>query len=120
MPYKDPQQKQEWERRHRLQRLARRRQLRRVEAAQQLTQSAPLDSAGSPDFPWYLLAGGGLLALYNPAVALGAGTLILVIAGFQKRGWQWWALGSVILAIAIFFLPKIQRADATDTTSAKT
>jgi hypothetical protein len=95
--------------------------LRRVEAAHQSTQSARSDSTSWPDFPWYLLAGGGALALYNPAVALGAGALILGIAAFQKRGWQWWAVGAAILAVAITFLSINKRPRAaTDTISGKT
>jgi hypothetical protein len=35
MPYKDPEWKKEWERLHRPQRLARRRELRRIEVTQQ-------------------------------------------------------------------------------------
>jgi hypothetical protein len=38
MPYKDPEWKKEWERLHRPQRLARRRELRRIEVTQQAAQ----------------------------------------------------------------------------------
>jgi hypothetical protein len=38
MPYKDPERKKEWERLHRPQRLARRRELRRIEVTQQAAQ----------------------------------------------------------------------------------
>ena len=40
MPYNDPQRKREWEQRHRGQRVARRRELRRIEAARQAAQPA--------------------------------------------------------------------------------
>jgi hypothetical protein len=42
MPYKDAKRKTEWERLHRPQRLARRRELRRIEAARKEAQPAPL------------------------------------------------------------------------------
>jgi hypothetical protein len=120
MPYNDSKRKREWERINRLKRLARRRELRHRKAAQQIPIPVSTDPDARPEFPWGLLAGGGLLALYNPPVALGAGALILVIAAFQKRGWQWWAVGTGILAVAILFLSRNQSADATDAVSAKT
>jgi hypothetical protein len=119
MPFKDQQQKQEWERRHRLQRVARRRQLRRVEAARQLTPSAPTDLASSLDFPWHVLAGGGALALVNSRLALGAGGLILVIAALQKKNWQWWATGTAIVAVALFLLLSDQGGGVVNTIAAK-
>jgi len=41
MPYRDHQRKREWEQRHRTHRVARRRELRRIEAARQAAQPAP-------------------------------------------------------------------------------
>ena len=111
MPYKDRQRKKEWERRHRLQRLIRRRQLRREEAASQPAVPTAPDPGpgGGPDFPWQLLAGGAVLALYNPALAAGAGGLILTVAAFQKKGWQWWVIGTVIVVFAFFLMSSSER-----------
>jgi hypothetical protein len=67
MPYKDSQRKKEWERRHRPERLARRRELRRIDVAREATEPTSPQPASGADFPWHLLAGGGVLALYNPA-----------------------------------------------------
>jgi len=70
MPYRDPRRKQEWEQRNRLRRLARRRELRRVQATEQqdTTPLAPNPVVGA-GFPWLLFAGGGvMLALFKPAL----------------------------------------------------
>ena len=50
MPYKDPARKKEWERLHSTQRLARRRELRRIAAAQQATRPKmpKVEVGGSP------------------------------------------------------------------------
>ena len=117
MPYKNSRRKQEWERRNRARRLARRQELRRLHASQQVPEVAPV--AGDPsalgDFPWPLLAGGGFLALFNPTVALGAGILTLIAAALLKKRWQWWVIGAAIVALALFLLSGEQRKDATDT-----
>ncbi len=111
MPYKDPQRKKNWERQNRQRRLARRRELR-VEAAQEIAQPVSSDPASGTDFPWYLLAGGGVLAAYNPALALGAGSLILVVSALQRKGWLWWAIGAVIVILSLFLLRSDLASDA--------
>jgi hypothetical protein len=59
MPYKDLERKKEWERLHRPQRLARRRELRRVEAAQPMSQrEAPSTQLSGVGFLVPLVAGG--------------------------------------------------------------
>jgi 4-hydroxybenzoate polyprenyltransferase len=103
MPYKDVERKKEWERLHRPQRLARRRELRRVEAAQRASQrKAPSTRQSGVGFLVPLVAGGALAA-YNPKLGMGAGGLTLAIAAIYKKGWTWWIVGIVILAMALFF-----------------
>ena len=62
MPYRDPEGKREWELRHRAERLARRRELRRIEAAQPTQPKVDTDGAGVLLIP--LLAGGAVLRNY--------------------------------------------------------
>jgi hypothetical protein len=104
MPYKDPQSKREWEWRHRPQRLARRRELRRIEAVreevQPVTPGAQDSTAG---FLWLPVVGGVALASYNPKLAVGAGGLTLVAAAFYKKNWSWWIAGALILAVGLLF-----------------
>jgi hypothetical protein len=103
MPYKDQERKREWEWRHRPQRLARRRELR-IEAAQKEAQTeAPKVMDSGAGFLWLPVAGGVALASYNPKVAMGAGGLTLLGAAFYKKGWSWWFVGALILAIGLFF-----------------
>lgn len=103
MPYKDPQRKKVWEHQHRAKRLARRQQLRQIEANRQEPQpeipQAQIDGTGLL-FP---LFAGGSLAAYDPKLAIGAGGLTLVLAALYKKGWSWWIVGLVILAMGLFF-----------------
>lgn len=103
MPYKDPQRKTEWERQHRSQRLARRRELRQIEAAWKEAHPEALRAQGtSASFVLPLLAGGALAA-HNPKLALGAGGLTLLLAALYKKDWRWWIAGMLILAVGFFF-----------------
>jgi hypothetical protein len=72
MPYKDPTRKREWELRHRAQRLARRRELRRIESASK--QAQPVIARGEIDerslLLWFLIIGA---------------FLALTILGLQRR-----------------------------------
>jgi hypothetical protein len=105
VPYKDPKQKEEWERRNRLQRLARRRELRRKSALGSPTQPVAVGTANEDGFPsWPLLVGGGALASYSPAIGLGAGSLTLILAALRRSNWRWWIVGAFILAVAVLFL----------------
>jgi len=72
MPYKDPTRKREWELRHRAQRLARRRELRRIESASK--QAQPVIARVEIDerslLLWFLIIGA---------------FLALTILGLQRR-----------------------------------
>ena len=117
MPYKDPERKKEWERLHRPQRLARRRELRRIAEAQEVARPevsrvrpevpSTRPSKG-PGFPGPLAAGGALAA-YNPNVGMAAGGATLAIVAIFKKRWIWWALG-VLIALAIFLYWYIRMA----------
>jgi hypothetical protein len=103
MPYKDLERKKEWERLHRAERQARRRELRRIEAVQRVARpEAPGTQPGGLGFLIPIVAGGGLAA-YDPKLGMGAGGLTLAIAAIYKLGWRWWVVGIVILAVALFF-----------------
>jgi len=103
MPYKDLRRKTEWERLHRPQRLARRRELRRIEAARKEAQSeAPRSHDQGASILLPVLAGGALAA-YNPKLAMGAGGLTLLAAAVYKKGPTWWIVGILILALGVFF-----------------
>ena len=89
MPYNDPQKKREWEQEHRSQRLARRRELRRIEAAREEVQAVTLGAQDSTaGILWLPIVGGVALASYNPKLAVGAGGLTLVAAAFYKKDWN--------------------------------
>lgn len=104
MPYKDLERKKEWERLHRPERLARSRELRRIEAAQRAAR--PNATGTEHNVAGFLipLVAGGALAAYNPKLGMAAGGGTLAIAAIFKKGWSWWVLGLVILALALFFL----------------
>jgi hypothetical protein len=104
MPYKDPNRKKEWELHHRSQRLARRRELRQIEAARLQNEPQPLES--QRDGLSFLLPviAGGALAAYSPKLTLGAGGATLLVAGIYKKGWQWWAVGVLLVVLAALFL----------------
>ena len=103
MPYKDSQHKKEWERQHRPQRLARRRELRRIEAAHKDAQPEVLKvQGGGVSFLLPVIAGGALAA-YNPKLAMGAGGVTLLLAALYKKGWPWWIAGVLIVVLGLFF-----------------
>lgn len=109
MPYKDPQNKKEWEQQHRVKRLARRRALRQSDAARkQAPPEAPRANAsgGSLLFPVIAV---GALAAYNPELAMGAGGLMVLSAVIYKKGWSWWIVGTLIIALSFFFYWSKQR-----------
>jgi hypothetical protein len=104
MPYKDPAHKRQWELRHRAQRLARRRELRQITAAQKVDQPEPSrveDSAVG--FLWFPIAGGVALASYSPKLAIGAGGLTLAAAAALRKNWSWWIVGTLLLVLGLFF-----------------
>jgi hypothetical protein len=109
MPYKDVERKKEWEGMHRPQRLARRRELRRLEAAQRTARSeVPTTQRGGLGFLIPIVAGGALAA-YNPKLGMGAGGVTLAIAAIYKKDWRWWIVGGVIVAVALFFYLENQK-----------
>jgi hypothetical protein len=101
MPYKDPNHKAEWERVHRQQRLARRRDLRRIEAAREAVEPTEIGLGGSM-LP--LLGVGGALALSNPWLGLSAGSLTLSLAAIRKANWRWWVIGAVAVLLSLCVL----------------
>jgi hypothetical protein len=85
MPYKDPERKKEWEQLHRTERLARRRELRNVQTAEQTARPIAAGKAsGGIGFVVPLIAGGALAA-WNPKLGMGAGSLTLVVAIVWKK-----------------------------------
>jgi hypothetical protein len=104
MPYTDPQRKQEWEQQHRTERLARRRELRRIERTRlEATDATGTPEASNPTLVWVPLVVGGALASYDPKLAIGAGGLALLIAAIAKKGAGWWIVGAIILVVGFFF-----------------
>ena len=103
MPYKDPEQKKEWERLHRPQRLARRRELRerQVDNVPASGVTLPTLDGVSALLP---LVGGFGLAAYQPKLAIWAGGLELLVAAILKKGAMWWILGTIVLVLGVFFL----------------
>jgi hypothetical protein len=104
MPYKDPLRKEEWEEQHRLQRLARRRELRRIEKIRQEAhpELARVQTGGS-DFLVPLVVAGCGLALCEPMIGVGVGGLTLLLAVLYKKGPSWWIVGFVVLAAGLLF-----------------
>jgi hypothetical protein len=103
MLYKDSQKKREWEQEHRSQRLARRRELRRIEAARTEAQpETPMAHDGGASILLPLVAGGALAA-YNPKLAMGTGALTLLVATFYSKGRSWWVVGLLLLVLGLFF-----------------
>jgi len=103
MPYKDPERKKEWERLHRTERVARRREQRFAESVEQTPRPiADRKLSVGVGFVVPLIAGGALAA-WNPKVGIGAGGLTLVVAAVWKKNWAWWLVGCVTLFIALLF-----------------
>ena len=114
MPYKDPERKKQWEFQHRARRIARRRQLRRIETAQKVEQPPASDTHSEvPGVLWAPMAGSVALALYNPKMATGIGALVLISAAALKRDWRWWLVGvtALLLGLLLYW---------SDTTKART
>ena len=105
MPYKDPQKKLEWELEHRSQRLARRRELRKIETAWKEAHPGAVRFKPPGIVSSFLLplGAGGALASYDPKLAIGAGGLTLAVAALYKKDWRWWIAGGLILVVGLFF-----------------
>jgi hypothetical protein len=103
MPYKDPEKKKQWESRHRTQRIARRLQLREIEAAwKEAHPEAVKPNAGGAAILLPLVAGGSLAA-WSPPLAIGAGGLAVLLAALYKKDRSWWLVGLVTLAVGLYF-----------------
>lgn len=102
MPYKDPERKKEWERSHRPERLARRRELRNAATTVPTRPRATTSEHNVAGFLIPLVAGGALAA-YNPKIGMAAGGGTLAVAAIFKKGWAWWLVGCVTLLVALFF-----------------
>lgn len=111
MPYKDLERKKEWERLHRPQRLARRQELRRIQAAQE--EARPKVTGNEQIGAGFLipLVAGGTLAAFNPKLGMAVGGITLAIAAVAKKGWQWWIVGIVVLIVALFSHYSDENAD---------
>jgi len=95
----------EWERLHRTERLARRREQRQGQASAPEQTSRPhltKELSGRVGFLVPLVAGGALAA-YSPKLGAGAGGLTLIVAAVWKKNWAWWLVGCVTLFIALLF-----------------
>ena len=101
MPYKDPEDKREWELNHRPERLERRRELRRIKAAQIPQGNTKNGGASVTGIP---ILAGAALASYDPKLALGAGALALAAAAYYRKGWQWWLVGALTVFFALLIL----------------
>jgi hypothetical protein len=84
---KDLERKKEWERQHRAERLARRRELRQIAADQGMTRPVPANQESSGGGFLIPMIAGGALAAYNPTLGMGAGGLTLVVAAVLKKNW---------------------------------
>jgi hypothetical protein len=75
---------------------------RRIEAAHKEVQPEPSRGKGIESSILLPLAAGGALAVYNPKLAIGAGTMALVVAAVFRKTWSWWILGAAILIAGLF------------------
>lgn len=92
MPYKGPERKKEWERLHRAERLARRRQLRQNEpVTRPLQPNATKVERGNSTLLIPMIAGGALAA-YSPSLGLATGSLTPSLPQFLRKGGfgGWW------------------------------
>ena len=101
MPYKDPEAKRQWELKHRTERLQRRREQRRIQAAEP-TQQHMNDPAGTGGLLLPILAGSALAA-YSPKLAIGAVGLTLLAATCYRKGWHWWLIGALTVLLSLLF-----------------
>jgi sterol desaturase/sphingolipid hydroxylase (fatty acid hydroxylase superfamily) len=112
MPYKNMERKKEWERLHRKERLARRRELRKAQPAEQTTRPRGTRESGEGAVFLTPLIAGGALAAYNPKLGMGAGSLTLVVAAVWKKNWVWWVVGCVTLFVSLlFYFTKNEKID---------
>lgn len=115
MPYRDPERKKEWERLHRAERLARRRELRQIEAVEPRPKAAKVEFGNSALL--IPIIAGGALAAHSPKFGIAVGSATLVSAAAFKKGWGWWLVGCVILVAALFFYWKDRQDSETNSTN---
>jgi hypothetical protein len=101
MPYSNPEDKRAWELKHRRERIARRRELRQIEASQPAPATVEKTQAGLALLPF---AAAGALAAYDPKLALVAGSLTVAAAAYYKKSWYWWLVGALTIVLACVFL----------------
>jgi hypothetical protein len=101
MPYKNPEDKREWEFEHRRERIARRRELRHIEASHLAPDAVEKTQAGLALLPF---AAAGALAAYDPKLALVAGGVTVVAAAYYKKSWYWWLVAALTIVLAFLFL----------------
>ncbi len=102
MPYKSAGRKAEWERLHRAERLARRRELRRLEVATVAPGGLPhVGPNPRASFPWLPLAVGAGVSFFKPrwGLAIGGGTILYAV--IRGRNWVWYFAGAALIAISI-------------------
>jgi hypothetical protein len=104
MPYKDLEQKRQWEQQHRFERIARRRELRQIEAANAETRPDAPEALDAKVILLLPMVAGAALAAYNPKLAMGAGGLTLCWAAFYKKGGTWWFAAVLLMVFGLFFL----------------
>jgi hypothetical protein len=118
MPYKDLERKKEWERLHRPQRLARRRELRRIEAEKPEAEQPMAPGCHEIEMGFLVpLIAGGAIAATNPKLGFAVGGLALGIAVIGKKDWRWWVVGIVVLLVAIFSYFTNENADELGSTT---
>ena len=124
MPHKDPEREKEWERIHRAERLARRRELRRIgsrpiDAPQVEPQrNAPKVEVAGLAVLFPVIAGSVFAAAHSPRAGIAVGGLTLVSAVVFKKSQAWWLVGCVTLLVALFFYWRDHQT--LETASAKT
>jgi hypothetical protein len=110
MPYRDVRRKEAWEQEHHAERLARRRQLRQIEASRKDAEPEAGSALGSNAGILVPVIGAVALAAHSPKFAIGAGGVTLAAAAYWKRGWNWWIAGILVLILGFFFLWNDQSA----------
>jgi hypothetical protein len=102
MPYKDPERKKEWERLHRSKRLDRRRESRRIKAAQSPVTRPQITEGELAGVSFLVpVAAGAALSAFDPMLGTVAGGLTLFISVIWKKDWKWWVVGIVTLIVVL-------------------